>query len=115
MALNNCFSSPTCTSMTAHLGGRESPADACSLRMTMGVVEFARSGTCFSIASPRGTEYSILIDKNATVNHSERFAIFFFFKQKTAYEIGTAKLEPEKLVSIAKLTPITLPSLLNTG
>jgi hypothetical protein len=32
-----------------------------------------------------------------------------------AYEMGTAKFEPEKLVRIAKFTPITLPSLLNTG
>jgi len=29
MALNNCFNSPTCTSMTEHLGGSGSPAEGC--------------------------------------------------------------------------------------
>jgi len=31
MALNNCFNSPRCTSMTEHLGGIGSPAEALSL------------------------------------------------------------------------------------
>ena len=31
MALNNCFNSPTCTSMTEHLGGSGSPAEGLSL------------------------------------------------------------------------------------
>jgi hypothetical protein len=31
MALNNCFNSPTCTSMTEHLGGIGSPAEGLSL------------------------------------------------------------------------------------
>src|ERR1700737_5556152 len=31
MALNNCFNSPTCTSMTEHLGGIGSPEEALSL------------------------------------------------------------------------------------
>jgi len=31
MASNSCFSSPTCTSMTAHLGGVASPAEGLSL------------------------------------------------------------------------------------
>src|SRR5437762_503529 len=30
MALNNCFNSPTCTSMTEHLGGSGSPAEGLS-------------------------------------------------------------------------------------
>ena len=31
MALNNCFNSSTCTSMTEHLGGIGSPAEGLSL------------------------------------------------------------------------------------
>jgi hypothetical protein len=30
MALNNCFNSPTCTSMTEHLGGSGAPAEGLS-------------------------------------------------------------------------------------
>jgi len=30
MALNNCFNSPTCTSITEHLGGSGSPAEGLS-------------------------------------------------------------------------------------
>jgi len=30
MALNSCFNSPTCTSMTEHLGGIASPAEGLS-------------------------------------------------------------------------------------
>ena len=39
MALNNCFNSPTCTSMTAHLGGIGSPAEGLSLAPEAFVIE----------------------------------------------------------------------------
>src|SRR5260370_35911586 len=41
MALNNCFNSPTCTSMTEHLGGIGSPAEAFSLVPEAFVVKLA--------------------------------------------------------------------------
>src|SRR5216684_8153306 len=41
MASNNCLNSPTCTSMTAHLAGIESPADALSFeRLVIALVRF---------------------------------------------------------------------------
>ena len=42
MALNNCFNSPTCTSMTEHLGGIGSPAEALSLVPEAFVIASAR-------------------------------------------------------------------------
>jgi len=42
MALNNCFNSPTCTSMTEHLGGIGSPAEALSLVPEAFVITSAR-------------------------------------------------------------------------
>src|SRR5260370_22685847 len=41
MALNNCFNSPTCTSMTEHLGGIGSPAEAFSLVPEAFVIKLA--------------------------------------------------------------------------
>src|SRR5712671_84364 len=42
MALNNCFNSSTCTSMTEHLGGIGSPEEALSLVPEAYVITLAR-------------------------------------------------------------------------
>src|SRR5262249_44041194 len=42
MELNNCFNSPTCTSITEHLGAMGSPADALLSVMDEGIAGFAR-------------------------------------------------------------------------
>ena len=41
-SINNCFNSPRCTSITAHLGGIGFPADACSLFADVFVISVAR-------------------------------------------------------------------------
>src|SRR4029077_5058139 len=49
MALNNCFNSPRCTSMTEHLGGSGSPAEGWSgvpERLVIGLGYAMRQGGC---------------------------------------------------------------------
>jgi hypothetical protein len=53
MALNNCFNSPTWTSMTEHLGGIASPSEALSLvpeRFVIGPECAIVRGSCTSSA-----------------------------------------------------------------
>src|SRR5260370_24184661 len=54
MALNNCFNSPTCTSMTEHLGGIGSPEEALSLVPEAYVITLARllQSEVYPVASP---------------------------------------------------------------
>lgn len=42
MELNNCFSSPTCTSITEHFGGIGSPAETLLSLTDEGIAGFAR-------------------------------------------------------------------------
>src|SRR5260370_19946740 len=57
MALNNCFNSPTCTSMTEHLGGIGSPEEALSLVPEAYVITLARllQSEVYPVASPDPT------------------------------------------------------------
>ena len=56
MELKSCFNSPTCTSMTAHLGGIRSPEDGLSLTADEETAGFAR----FTV-SPEATFAAIIL------------------------------------------------------
>jgi hypothetical protein len=50
MASNNCFNSPTCSSMTAHFGGIASPAEGVSLVLETIVIAFGWVGKILTIS-----------------------------------------------------------------
>jgi hypothetical protein len=67
MALNNCFNSPTCTSMTEHLGGSGSPVEGLSLVPEAFVIgqEYAIvPGSCRS-STDRTARLSLLTSKSS--------------------------------------------------
>src|SRR5258708_33514759 len=57
MALNNCFNSATCTSITEHLGGSGSPAEGLSWvpeRLVIGLEYAMRQDSCELLPDDRG-------------------------------------------------------------
>src|SRR4029077_10114075 len=75
MALNNCFNSPTCTSMTEHLGGSASPAEGLSWvpeGLVIGLEYASRHDSCRLFPHIRSNAGSQEFDSTVTASGAER-------------------------------------------